>query len=74
MISRVLLAGFVGVMLRVQGVSVRNMRLMAGCFVLTALVVLCRLAMMTSGVLVMFGCLSMMFRALVRGHEDPPER
>jgi hypothetical protein len=56
----VVLAGFFGVMLGVEMVAVRKMRVMASFFVLCGAVMLGGLAMMLGGGLVVFGGLLVM--------------
>jgi hypothetical protein len=57
----VVLAGFFSVMHRVQVVAMRDMGVMARCFVVLSTVVLRRLAMVLGGGLVMRGGLFVMF-------------
>ena len=57
----VLLAGFLGMLHRVQVMAMRDMGVMAGFFVVLGAVVLRRLAMVLGGGLVMLGSLCVMF-------------
>jgi len=54
------------VMLRLRGVAVRRVRVMAGLLVVSGLVMLGRLAMMVSGLLVMLRSLAMVFGGFMR--------
>ena len=62
--------GFLGVMLGVQMMAIRYMRVMAGLFVIPRIVMVRRRAMVLRGVIVMFRCLAMMICALF-GHSMP---
>jgi hypothetical protein len=49
-------------------VSMRKMSMMAGCLVVTSLMVLGSLPMMSSGVFMVFGRLLVMLRTFMPGH------
>ena len=72
MLIGMMLCGFVRMMLRMGGVSVRSMRVMPGFFVIAGLMLLSRFLMVRSGVLVMFRRLLVMLGALVFWHCDAP--
>jgi hypothetical protein len=66
-LGRVVLSGFFGVLFRLHVMAVRQMGVVAGCFVFARFVVLGRGEMMLRRLLMMLGCLTVMFRALF-GH------
>jgi hypothetical protein len=59
---------FLCMMLSLDMMPVSNVRVMAGCFVVALFIVLRRLDVVFRGVLVMFGCLFVMFCAFVCRH------
>ena len=66
MIVSVMLAGFLGMMRSVHGMPVRYVGVVTRCFVVPGLMMVGGCAMMLRGVLVMFCCFLMVFRALFR--------
>jgi hypothetical protein len=70
LLSRVLdgvvLGRFFGVVFFLQVMTVRQMSVVAGLFVVTCFVMLGGGQMVLGRLLMMFGCLTMMFRALIR--------
>ncbi len=60
-----------GVVARMEGMTVRYMRVVRSLLVRTGLMVLRRFLVMSRGVLVVFSCLLMMFGCLF-GHGIPP--
>jgi hypothetical protein len=65
------LRGFLGVVRRMKRVAVGDMRVMR-CLLVVPLIVMCRcFFVVTSSMLVMFGCLTVMFSRFL-GHVQPP--
>lgn len=62
----VVLSGFGCVMGRMGLVSLGNMRVMGGRFVIAILMVLSRFSVVIGGLLMMLGCLAMMVRCFLR--------
>jgi hypothetical protein len=70
-IVRVMLAGFLGVMLGVDVMPLRHMRVMTGQMMVATFVMIGRCFVMLGGMFVMLGSFAVMFRGLFR-HGLPP--
>jgi hypothetical protein len=68
----VMFARLLGTLFRMRSVTLCRVRVVGGLFVRILFMMLCSLAMMLRGMLVMFRCLFVVFYYLLLGHRDVP--